>query len=264
MKTLPRRVGFTLIELLVVIAIIAIIAAILFPAFATAREKARQTTCASNLKQLGLGFTQYLQDFDETYPIATNYGSVTPVVYWEQEIMPYCGFKFQSASANTQSAPLLFACPDDPPTSGGSAAAGQMRETYAMPMPCSSGGSGLNNTGNYKGIVSQWVGTWPGYFPGVLNRNIIVPSTTLELVEQPGSELLGGGHGVCPGPQITSAFATQTGFVAQESPIAIPLHSQGYNYLFCDGHVKWLRPEQTIGTGTMTQPNGFWTLDETD
>jgi prepilin-type N-terminal cleavage/methylation domain-containing protein/prepilin-type processing-associated H-X9-DG protein len=61
--------GFTLIELLVVIAIIAILAAILFPVFAKAREKARQITCASNLKQMGLGLLQYAQDNDETYPL---------------------------------------------------------------------------------------------------------------------------------------------------------------------------------------------------
>ena len=63
---MPRqRSGFTLIELLVVIAIIAILAAILFPVFARAREKARQTSCASNLKQLCLGFAMYAQDYDE-------------------------------------------------------------------------------------------------------------------------------------------------------------------------------------------------------
>lgn len=63
------RKGFTLIELLVVIAIIGILAAILFPVFARARENARRTSCLSNLKQLGLGMMQYLQDYDETYPI---------------------------------------------------------------------------------------------------------------------------------------------------------------------------------------------------
>jgi len=66
MNTTKR--GFTLIELLVVIAIIAILAAILFPVFAKVREKARQTSCLSNEKQLGLAITQYVQDYDEKLP----------------------------------------------------------------------------------------------------------------------------------------------------------------------------------------------------
>ena len=64
---MQNKKGFTLIELLVVIAIIAILAAILFPVFAAAREKARQSTCASNQKQIGLACVQYVQDYDETY-----------------------------------------------------------------------------------------------------------------------------------------------------------------------------------------------------
>jgi prepilin-type N-terminal cleavage/methylation domain-containing protein len=62
-----KRSGFTLIELLVVIAIIAILAAILFPVFGRAREQARKATCQSNMKQLGLAFAMYLQDWDETF-----------------------------------------------------------------------------------------------------------------------------------------------------------------------------------------------------
>jgi prepilin-type N-terminal cleavage/methylation domain-containing protein len=68
------RRGFTLIELLVVIAIIAILAAILFPVFARAREKARTTSCLSNLKQIGLGLAMYVQDYDETWPTMRSFG----------------------------------------------------------------------------------------------------------------------------------------------------------------------------------------------
>jgi len=72
-----RRRAFTLIELLVVIAIIAILAAILFPVFAKAREKARQSSCQSNLKQIGLALLQYAQDYDESM-LAVNFGAASP------------------------------------------------------------------------------------------------------------------------------------------------------------------------------------------
>ena len=105
------RRGFTLIELLVVIAIIAILAAILFPVFAKAREKARQASCLSNEKQLGLGFLQYVQDNDEKFP------GVNAVYYkaggawqdypagWANMIYPYV----KSTG--------VYACPDDPTAS---------------------------------------------------------------------------------------------------------------------------------------------------
>ncbi|NPV48150.1 MAG: DUF1559 domain-containing protein [Armatimonadetes bacterium] len=86
------RRGFTLIELLVVIAIIAILAAILFPVFAKAREKARQTSCQSNLKQLVSACLQYAQDYDERLPAVYRWnGERTICVWWADQIQPYVG-----------------------------------------------------------------------------------------------------------------------------------------------------------------------------
>jgi len=102
------RRGFTLIELLVVIAIIAILAAILFPVFARAREKARQTSCLSNLKQIGLGILMYSQDYDEVLMPSGQYTSPTILMdpnvgrnYWFLLIYPYVN--------NTQ----IFSCPSE-------------------------------------------------------------------------------------------------------------------------------------------------------
>lgn len=82
------RRGFTLIELLVVIAIIAILAAILFPVFARAREKARQSSCLSNMKQIGLAFQMYVQDYDSRTPL--NMASYTPAnCVWPVTMEPY-------------------------------------------------------------------------------------------------------------------------------------------------------------------------------
>ncbi len=82
------RRGFTLIELLVVIAIIAILAAILFPVFAKAREKARQTSCLSNLRQISLAVESYVVDHDERYPMSIYLSGMTVWTYFDP-IMPY-------------------------------------------------------------------------------------------------------------------------------------------------------------------------------
>lgn len=115
-----RAAGFTLIELLVVIAIIALLSAILFPVFARAREKARQVSCLNNMKQLSLGFIQYISDYDSVTPIAVDgTGGNTNGPGW----MSYAGFT--NAANNTVFDPTkggvypyikstaIYVCPDD-------------------------------------------------------------------------------------------------------------------------------------------------------
>jgi prepilin-type N-terminal cleavage/methylation domain-containing protein/prepilin-type processing-associated H-X9-DG protein len=108
------RKGFTLIELLVVIAIIAILAAILFPVFAQAREKARQISCLSNLKQLGLGVAMYTQDYDETLPFAFSYqggwyNTVDPYIKNGAPQIPGVVINFDALALRG-----VWHCPDDP------------------------------------------------------------------------------------------------------------------------------------------------------
>ena len=108
---MPRtKRGFTLIELLVVIAIIAILAAILFPVFAQAREKARQTSCLSNLKQAATATLMYVQDYDETFPIAlyVSLNGATP-----------CSFSFYHAVAPYQKNADIMQCPSNRPALNG-------------------------------------------------------------------------------------------------------------------------------------------------
>lgn len=111
--------GFTLIELLVVIAIIAILAAILFPVFAQAREKARGITCVSNQKQILLAIMQYTQDYDESYPLGEQYplhwdGNINTddeAVGIENETDPYIK---AGAPWGPERASSVWKCPSDP------------------------------------------------------------------------------------------------------------------------------------------------------
>jgi len=107
--------GFTLIELLVVIAIIAILAAILFPVFAQAREKARSITCLSNQKQIGTGIMMYAQDYDEMYPMS-QYGGCDgePQLIWSAVVYPYIKSGTRYADGTHWASDGLFRCPSFP------------------------------------------------------------------------------------------------------------------------------------------------------
>jgi prepilin-type N-terminal cleavage/methylation domain-containing protein/prepilin-type processing-associated H-X9-DG protein len=270
---MQRNKGFTLIELLVVIAIIAILAAILFPVFAKVREKARQTACLSNERQLGLGLEQYLNDYDEGTPQGwTQYGEPSG---WASQVYPYV------------TSYGIFTCPDDTGVNGNGASA------YAA------GGQYIYRASSYginADTVDQTARTTPGLYGGATTLPLSAytePDKTIWLFEVEGStfydltqtdgnpsasglstagganfddEYQGGspsGNGIGGsydpnGNNSEAGPGTTTDFYVKYATGVFSLtpganywsfypyqgggrHSGGSNFVLADGHAKWLR-----------------------
>lgn len=278
-----RRRGFTLIELLVVIAIIAILAAILFPVFAQARDKARQAACLSNTKQVGLALAMYVQDYDETYPGA--FLQVTPInggtldrIPLECQLQPY----IKSTG--------VWTCPNQaapPPLDLGSLWDGSFAGskstarsyTYSGAIRTVEGeqkspGNNDANTGvtqytNINGDYSDWGR------PGAALAAIDQPADTIALVEIRGFN--GDDTSRSEGSAGDAAYGTAWGSLftgcdsyklagrkkgqdadivpgckaAFNSTAGIKGHQDQGNYVFTDGHVKSL----TYGA---TRKNDFY------
>jgi prepilin-type N-terminal cleavage/methylation domain-containing protein len=143
MNTQPsHRRGFTLIELLVVIAIIAILAAILFPVFAKARERARQSSCMNNMKQLGIGLYTYLQDWDESFP-PNRFDPTGADIGTGKDFAGNAWYNWKRALLTTQKGASVFLCPSN---------------SYSWLPAAQGGGNGdeSNNRGPFQADKNKW------------------------------------------------------------------------------------------------------------
>lgn len=203
-----KRTGFTLIELLVVIAIIAILAAILFPVFAKAREKARQSSCLSNVKQIMLGVLSYSQDYDEVLP-ALYRGTAGNFVVWPMQISPYV--------KNQQ----IFICPSkrfDHCSTAGAWAYVQWHDNFPI--------SYAWNT--WRGGGTPQTGPWVGY--------VGANGQTLGTIKRPAEVIVLGDSSQCYQMYWTSSNYVDNWNVSTAKP-----HNEGGNFAFVDGHAKWTK-----------------------
>ena len=256
-----KRMGFTLIELLVVIAIIALLAAILFPVFARARENARRASCQSNLKQIGIGLLQYTQDYDDFLPYAYfgNYNdigiSTAPGVLGPNGVEDY---KWMDAIYPYIKSSQVFNCPS---------------AVYANSPPLSAPANYNFRTtgswGSYEINAASWNGGGIGAlppgavpFPGspsIHTAQVEAPATTVWVAD--GSNWAGGG--AITGNQIPSYLVMSAantlltagpfnGFVAitgeTDKGVFLARHLDTMNVLYCDGHVKAMKPTAMMAT----------------
>jgi prepilin-type N-terminal cleavage/methylation domain-containing protein/prepilin-type processing-associated H-X9-DG protein len=249
-----NRKAFTLIELLVVIAIIAILAAILFPVFATAREKARQTTCSSNLKQLGIAFAQYEQDFDEWNPNGRDGTGGFFADGWASSLYPYVKSR------------AVFTCPDDTTVVKSNASApADTAVSYATNTQCQSSPitkytatSKTLQLIEVSGVQAAVNAPNSGCWNNAWGRPWDYSCATFQL--SPGTE----GNQVYTARQNLSDGSTfATGYMGGRGTFTNPYgqfpspegrHSKGANYLFVDGHVKWLVGDQVSNGTTAPSP----------
>jgi prepilin-type N-terminal cleavage/methylation domain-containing protein/prepilin-type processing-associated H-X9-DG protein len=225
-RTLSRGRAFTLIELLVVIAVIAILAAILFPVFAQARAKARQASCLSNLAQLGRAGMMYVQDWDEEFPVLHGGFAGDPVTAMQPYIKNWAVFFCPERST------IRDICLDVATGKGPSRCMGY---GYNWGSGCQLCKGGTLRT-KQDGLVRE-LSKGTKEYGGVMLAEVATPANTFFYGDTNDEPRLTLWRDVMPG--VRDPAKPETDMVGY--PYEPPRHSGGNNFVFVDGHAKWLR-----------------------
>lgn len=229
-----RSNGFTLIELLVVIAIIAILAAILFPVFAQAREKARQAVCASNLKQIGTAFAMYVQDYDELLPDRRDLKNSFPDGFKPWSSWPtsdpraaWAAIVLDPYIKNTQ----IWACPSVAGSSLGQAI--QVKQRIS---------SEVNAPSTYYWLWRFDRPDDPVPLDNLWGKNDAQAVSDLQAAKNPQA---GFPNSVSDVEMAVDPYFPRTIPSVDPNLKGKSVHFGGRNRLFLDTHVKWLRDART-------------------